>query len=310
MVPAVYQHPGTVANTWMRGIDMVDSTRRVRIGELRLKLAALSGPTAQTINRVDEITGRFERFLSSGYEVEFLDGITSEQVGRFVRANGSTGEPSVATMHVRRTALRMLFRLARVEFGFEGDPTLDLALPPRSCVSTRPLTNDEIALGRSYSLHTLTVTRQPAAWALGEASAITAELPFITVDDLDLDNANGPRVWLHGSNKRVDRWGLLDDWGAAQLNRRASALRDTRHLIYTGTSGSLTAGQVSCCNALTETLVRCGLDKEPDVRPASLAGWAGQMALEETGSIEGVARRLGFRSLDAAARFIDYNWSE
>jgi site-specific recombinase XerD len=294
----------------LRGIDVVDSTLRVRIGETRTKLLSLSGPTAQTIQRVDEITGRFERFLSAGFGVELIAGITTEHVDRFVRAKGSSGEPSIATMHLRRSALRMLFRIARTEFGFEGDPTIDLALPPKSTLAARPLTNDEIALGRSYSLHTLTVTRQPAAWALGEATAITAELPHLTVGDLDLDNVNGPRVWLHGSTKRVERWGLLDDWGAAQLERRASALRNTQHLIYSGNGESLTAGQVSCCNAIKETLIRCGLDSEPDVRPSSLAAWAGQVALEETDSIEGVARRLGLRSLDTAARFIGYSWSE
>jgi hypothetical protein len=55
-------------------------------------------------------------------------------------------------------------------------------------------------------------------------------------------------------------------------------------------------------------LIRSGLDSEPDVGPPSIAAWAGVMAHEETGSIEGVALRLGFRSLDAAARFIGLNW--
>jgi molybdenum-dependent DNA-binding transcriptional regulator ModE len=34
------------------------------------------------------------------------------------------------------------------------------------------------------------------------------------------------------------------------------------------------------------------------------------MALEETGSIDGAARRLGIRSLDAAAKYINFNWQE
>lgn len=286
---------------------MVNSTQRVRVSDVRLKVVACSGPTANTISRVDEIVGRFERFLRNGFGIEYVGEITLDHVADFVRARCSTGEPSVATMHIRRAALRMFFRMARLEFDFDGDPTVDLKLPPRSILTARPLTNDEIALGRSYSLHTLSITRQPAAWALGEASATTAELPYIEIDDLDLDAPHGPRVWLHGSTKRVDRWGLLDNWGATQLERRASSLRGTQRLIYQG-GGSVAAAQASCCNALTETLVRAGLNSEPDVRPASLAAWAGQMALEETGSIEGVALRLGFRSLDAAAAFINYTW--
>ena len=59
-------------------------------------------------------------------------------------------------------------------------------------------TNEEIALGRSYSLHTVRSTRNSAAWALGEATAITSELPFITTANLDLDYAHGSRVWIQG----------------------------------------------------------------------------------------------------------------
>ena len=127
------------------------------------------------------------------------------------------------------------------------------------------------------------------------------------MDDLDLDCADGPRVWLHSSRKRDDRWGYLDDWCAAQLERRASALKGTRNLIYNG-NGSEFSRQASCCNALRDVFIRAGLDAEPDIRPNSLAAWAGVLALQETDSIEGVARRLGFRSLDAAAEFISYDW--
>lgn len=286
---------------------MVDVTPRVRISEARARFGSLDGPTPQTVQRFNEVIGRFEAFALNAFGVEVVAAITPEMVEAFVRAKGDNGEPALATMHVRRTNIRLLFRIARREFGFDGDPTLELLLPPRSVLSARPLTHDEVALGRSYSAHTFSATLQPAAWALGEASAVTAELANITIDDLDLDNANGPRVWLHGSRKRIDRWGLLDDWSAAHLERRARAVKDTKHLIYQG-NGREYVGQASCCNALRETFIRSGLDAEADVRPNSLAAWAGHVALEETGSIEGVAHRLGMRSLDAAASFINYNW--
>lgn len=205
-------------------------------------------------------------------------------------------------MHMRRTSLRILFRVARTELGFEGgDPTLDIVLPPKSGMAARPLTNDEVALGRSYSLHTVTATRLPAAWALCEATAITAELPYITVDDLDLGYEHGPRVWLHGSNKREPRWGLLDDWGAAQLQRRVDSLRTTNHLIYSGNQPD-NGGQQSCCEAITDTLARAGLKNEPDVRPASLVAWAGCVVYDETDRIEEVARRLGMRPAGLKAK--------
>ncbi len=67
----------------------------------------------------------------------------------------------------------------------DGDPTIDLVLPPRSFLAVRPLTDDEIVVCRSFSLQTLTATRQPAAWALAEATARTSEIPHILVSDLD-----------------------------------------------------------------------------------------------------------------------------
>jgi hypothetical protein len=48
--------------------------------------------------------------------------------------------------------------------------------------------------------------------------------------------------------------------------------------------------------------------EEPGVRPASVAGWAGQQILRETGRIDVVAQRLGMGSLDRTARFIDWDW--
>jgi hypothetical protein len=286
---------------------MSHGTQRVRIGEVRLKMGDLSTPTIQTKQRFDELTGRFEAFALKGFGIEFIEEITPDIVDRFIRAKGNTGEPAVATMHVRHAALRMLFRIARLEFGFDRDPAMDLVLPPRTVLTTRPLEEDEIVICRSFSQSKFDSTRQPAAWALGEATAITAEMPFITIGDLQLDNPNGPRVRLHGSNKRLERWGLLDDWGAAQIEHHATKLKNTRNLIYGG-KGTKFAAQISCCNAINATLTRAGFGNEPDIRPASLAAYAGRVVLNESDSIEEVARRLGMRSLDAAAAFINHVW--
>ena len=74
---------------------------------------------------------------------------------------------------------------------YDGDPTIDLVLPPRSFLAVRPLTDDEIVVCRSFSLQTLTATRQPAAWALAEATARTSEIPHIVVSDLDSSIESG-----------------------------------------------------------------------------------------------------------------------
>src|SRR6266851_7512259 len=180
-----------------------------------------SGLTDQSTHRMTELLVRFTIFLDKGLRLGSVEQISAEHVSQFIRAAISTPtgrqRPSVATMHLRRSALRLYFRTLRQLGMAVGDPTQDLVLPPRSCLAVRPLTDDEIVVCRSFSLQTLTATRQPAAWALAEATARTSEIPHILVSDLDLGNG---RVWIHGSSKAEPRWGSLSEWGAIQLARR------------------------------------------------------------------------------------------
>jgi integrase/recombinase XerC len=260
-----------------------------------------------------ELLIRFTVFVDKGLRLSSVEDITAEHASRFVFAVISKPvgpqRPSVATMHLRRSALRLYFRTLRQLGMAVGDPTIDLVLPPRSCLAVRPLTDDEIVVCRSFSLQTLTATRQPAAWALAEATARTSEIPHIVVSDLAPSNR---RVWIHGSSKAEARWGLLSEWGATQLARRVGSLKNVAmedpFVAYEG-RGSEESAQASSCIAIAETLMRAGIGREPDVRPGSVVAWAGWRIFEEGGSIEEVARRLGIRSLDRAARFIGWGWA-
>jgi integrase/recombinase XerC len=260
-----------------------------------------------------ELLVRFTIFLDKGLRLDSVEQISAGHVSQFIRASISTPtgrqSPSVATMHLRRSALRLYFRTLRQLGMAVGDPTQDLVVPPRSCLAVRPLTDDEIVVCRSFSLQTLTATRQPAAWALAEATARTSEIPHIVISDLDFTNR---RVWIHGSSKAEARWGLLTDWGATQLARRVGSLKNVATedpaVAYEG-RGSEESAQASSCIAIAETLMRAGIGREPDVRPGSVVAWVGQRIFEETASIEEVARRLGIRSLDRAARFIGWGWA-
>ena len=237
-----------------------------------------------------------------------LHSFDRQAVESFVDALDAGGElPSLELRHRRRCAIRLLFRAARARGLWEGDPTLELVLPPRSPLRTRPLTGDEMALCRASAAWSLTATRRAAAVALAEATARSGEAALVIADDVDLALA---RVWLHGGRNTLPRWGLLSEWGALQLGRRLEALGSSDSpLLYRGTGDADTA-QVSACIALTDVLRRAGLADEPDVRPASIVGWAGRQILDETGRIDEVARRLGMRSLDRTARFIDWTWTE
>lgn len=261
----------------------------------------------QSIRRMIEVSERFVSFMEGSGDTSAE--VSASDCERFIKAlvPGESGarQPAVATMHLRRATLRLLFRTARDLGLYEGDPTLDLALPPRSSLKVRPLSDEEVALCRSFSLHSLNETRLPAAWALAEASARTSEIPHIKPSDIDVEKG---RVRLHGSSKAEPRWGLLTTWGFGQIKKRLQTVGDgDQPLIYTG-RGNPEAKQAASCIAIADTLVRAGFASEPDVRPGSVVAWTGLRIFEQTGRIEEVARRLGIRSLDRAARFIDFDW--
>jgi integrase/recombinase XerC len=293
---------------------MADRTRPGELGSLdgaRLltrDVLAESWDSTKQAQRVGRILDRFVVFADEGFGVETPESVTPELVGAFVRASRADGScPSVSLMHLRRSALRLLFRSLRHAGAAIGDPTLDLVLPPRSQSATRPLADDEVALCRGHALWSLSDLRRAAAWALAEATCRSVEIAHIHVPDFDFD---GRRVWIHGGRTTAPRWGQLTEWGVTHLERRVrmlSAEPDTS-VVYGG-SGDATTGQVSACVAIGDVLTRAGLAAEPDVRPASVAAWAGQKILAETGRIDEVARRLGMASLDRTARFIAFDWN-
>jgi site-specific recombinase XerD len=143
----------------------------------------------QSTHRMTELLVRFTIFLDKGLRLSSVDQISAEHADQFIRASIATPagprRPATATMHLRRSALRLYFQTLRQLGIIDGDPTIHVVLPPRSCLAVRPLTDDEIVVCRSFSLQTLTATRQPAAWALAEATARTSEIHHVLVSDLD-----------------------------------------------------------------------------------------------------------------------------
>jgi integrase/recombinase XerC len=274
-----------------------------QIDGLRPGIDAVVGPQWE---RTSTILDRFGRFAVQGCGLVGLDEVTPGIARSFVTAPTGAGEPpSTSTMHWRRTALRLLFKTARRHGLMDGDPTVDLALPPRSSLGTRPLTDDEVTLCRSVAKWSLGGSRRSATWALAEATCRSSELPKIAGDDIDLGTG---RVWIAGGKVTEPREGQLTEWGLAQVRARLGELdAPSSPLVYSGRSPS-GAGQVAGSSALVDVLTRAGLHHEPDVRPGSVAAWAGRQVLEETGRIDCAARALGVRSLDRAAAIVAWDW--
>lgn len=268
--------------------------------------AAAPRPTAAQAARLQHHVDVFVELVLRLSIVGVAD-LTPSVCETFVRSPSPSGSmPSARLMGQRRTALRFVFRLARAEGLLAGDPTIDLDLPSRSPSPARPLTDFEIAACRSASIWDLADSRRAAAWALAESTARSSELAHLRIGDLDLD-AN--RVWIHGGKTTVERWGTFTDWGRIQILRRIEVLGNQPDLgiAYQGRSPA-NAGQVAACTAVVDVLRRAGLTKQPRVRPGSIAAWAGQQILAETGRIDIVAQRLGVSSLDRVARLIEWDW--
>ena len=262
--------------------------------------------TPLSADRFTGLWARFERF-SAAHDVELVADVSSDLACRFVHTlQRGGGLPSVATMHLRRDAIRLLFRVLR-EFGIaDGDPTDGLILPPRSGLAIRPLTDDEVERCRWAALSTLGATRQPALWALGEAGASTREIAKVVGADLDLVEG---RVWFHGAPRTDARWAPLTEWGATQLARRIRTA-DTRPeaLVVCDRPADEHAGRISAGATLSAIMARAGLAGDREVKPRSLAAWVGRRVWLETGQIDAAARRLGLRSLDLTAELVGFDW--
>lgn len=276
-------------------------------------LQQLGSHTTQSLRRVGTDLALFACFLDTNNVASLADATRQHALDwiaeSYYTASGTWEDPALATRHRRRSAVRLYFRLARALGLSVHDPTLDIRLPPRTTLTTRPLDTDEIVLGQLASQNTLVATRLPAAWALAEAAASTSEIAAVTIADVDLD---GRRVWLHhGGKSRIARWGTLTDWGHDALARRLEDItpaKPTRRVVYDGTAGP-ESGQAATCAAVHEVLCLSGLANERDVRPASVAAWAAREQFDATGRIEDAARVLGLRSLDRAARAIGWDWN-
>lgn len=270
----------------------------------------------QSLAGMTETVHRFARRADLEGIARFAD-VTPALAAAFVTAPTSKGAADVATQQGRRTALRVLYRTLRQLRLADGDPTLDLRLPPKGWLAARPLTDDEVTLCRATAHMTgrRGTSLRATAWALGEATAVSSEITALTIADLNQTNEPST-VRLPGTRRHDPRTAELTEWGSRVLAARA------RHLLRAGAppstllayGGATPPGgpkaQASVCNALREVMRLAGLTTEPDVRPSSLRHWAARSAYLRGEPIEAVARMLGLRSLDSAAEDIALRWRE
>jgi len=92
-------------------------------------LTELGAMAPISLIRVADLIRGFANYLAAS-GVESSDDITEAQASAFVHSlTRSKAEPSVATMHLRRTALRIFFREAKAIGVIAVDPTTSMSLP-------------------------------------------------------------------------------------------------------------------------------------------------------------------------------------
>ena len=255
----------------------------------------------------------------------------------FVRAPTKKGsQPSVHTMHLRRTALRSLCRTFHALGVTVGDPTTLLVLPSRSVRAARALTDSELQQVRMAVLtRRCDVGVAACVVAFAEAGASTAELTALTwanvhvgvppsgrvgvdaiaagiaagtVDATVAGNSCGDvAVDLPGGGRLLARRVHLTQWGAGVVGQyQESAVWASESLVVSGSlfpPGSHSA-QAAVTNRLRWLLRTAELHHVVGLGPRSFRLWGARHAYTQTGRIEDAAHVLGMRSLDATARAI------
>ena len=265
------------------------------------EIQAESSLAAVSRRRVTDLLGVFSNFLAvSG--VQDLADIQPSHAEDFVRSlNRSGAEPSLATMHLRRTALRTLFREAMAMGLVAADPTASLVLAKRTYRDLRPLTDAEVEKCRAAASAPLGDRRFVLAWALAEATARVPELGRVRASDCDPETTS---VHLPGCSSAEARWARLTAWGLGQVEAVIKH-GSSDHAPLLGEGSRAGAHEL-----VAATLRRVGLSGKPGVRPNSVAAWRGELALRNGATIDEVARLLGMRSLDRTASFIGFEWRD
>lgn len=260
----------------------------------------------QSFDAMALLMRKFARFCERGLGHITFEDVTHDDALRFIHAPTRRQEaPAVNTQHQRRCAVSLLYRRGRLLGLLASDPTLDIRLPPRSGSKARALEDDEIELAREWARDSRASGHRAPVWALAEAGGHQGEISRVEIEDLDL--ARGT-VTFRGGSRGDTRCVALTAWGVkaiADYLRRTGSKTEGELLQIGNSSASGRASTVGM--TLIAVLKDSGL-RDRDVKPRSIIAWRAKRLFHETGEIEAVARVLGMRSLDAAARLIDYDW--
>lgn len=242
---------------------------------------------------------RFARFCEQGLGRTTFAEVTEEDAEAWILSRGRDGEqPTISTQHNRRAALRVMYGVGWSLGLLDVDPTRHFELPGRTGRAARPLGDDEIVLGRVWATDVRSTGHRGVVWALAEAGGSQGEISNVCVEDIDLDRGT---VTFRAGSRAASRTTALTAWGLEQVT------------AFLGRDGAPTEGSLldltpSAVGMTLKNILRDAGLRDAGIRARSIVAWAGVQVFAATGSIEEVARRLGMKSLDGAARLIGWSW--
>jgi site-specific recombinase XerC len=313
-----------VANRSQRAPSIKSGNDLTRAGLTYHQALALVSSHLQHLVTTDDLTERtvakavgniaaLAEFMTSGLGQPFVASTSTSDLARWIDAplggRRRQGEEAAATTRrLRRSSARLFFRVLRTLGMFGGDPTLDIAVHPGVSGTTIPLVDDELLQLRYACISLNADNRLPSCLALAEATATTGEMARVEIDDVDLAAA---LVWLRGDSRRRAREVPLSPWAVKVLRSRIDYLRSqgadgSTRLAYAGSQDATTSESpgASTAGAMGDLLKLAGLAHEPGIKPGSIGLGFALRVWNGHGDIRLVARALGYRDYNKAAKAI------
>ena len=251
----------------------------------------------QTLQRLIDIGAHFSNFAEAVGVTE-LDDINQTLCEAFVTAVDSTGQPtSIHVQHQRRWTLNA--HLIDIQ---QNSPASNISIGKRPSGIVRPLTDDEIQLGRTGCIvHNRPNQRRLIAWALAESTATTSEIPNITAQHI-----HDGELELPGTARLKRRVVQPEGWAQKTVNH---ALKNKpppdKPLTYSGTKpAGHPSPQATTCRLIYSILDDTHLSTMPGIKPASIRNWRGRNAYDHGATLIEVAELLGHPNLDRTAAAI------
>lgn len=266
----------------------------------------------QTFQRYRALAEQFVNF-SQSHGATNLDGALSvyeEWLCAWGRdRNGRLCSPAISVRHLRSCAIRALYSTAQSFGATKSMPRYEGRDGSDTTKQGRPLNECEADRCRSVAF-TYLDTRLAAAVALGFCGAGTADIGNLTSRHIDL--ADGSLILPGARHIESRKVSIAGDWEYQVLEYRYKTLQELRIPSDGGfivnRTGSDASRQAGAAIALSKILQVAGYGRDKGLKPGSFQSWAGVCAFDRTGDVVEVAKLLGAKSLDSAARAIDLDW--